>query len=219
MKKGRYDRIKRNGMGILLLLAFSVFFAGCGKIKEEKHPGKNLTELTVVLDWTPNTEHSGLYMALKKGYFEEEGLDVTVVEPPEDGAVSMVAAGESEFGIGYQDELAENFASDAQLPVAAVAALLQHNQIGFISQTLYGIDRPGKIPDHVVAVSDDVIEQTMVRTLIEQEGGDFSRVTMEETYVDDVVKTMHSGPQVVLGRYGWDGIACERAGKIGRAHV
>lgn len=212
MGKRKYDRIKRVWVGVLLCFAVSALISGCGGMKEEKHPGKNLTEITMVLDWTPNTEHSGLYVALKKGYFEKEGLDVTVVEPPEDGAVSMVAAGEAEFGIGYQDELAENFSSDNQLPVAAVAALLQHNQIGFISQTLYGIDSPGKIQDHVMAVSDDVIEQTIIRTLIEQEGGDFSRVKMEETYVDDVAKTLHSGIQVVLGTYGLDGIACERAG-------
>ncbi len=212
MRKKSYDRIRRVWVSVLLCFAVFGLVSGCGDIKEEKHPGKNLTEITMVLDWTPNTEHSGLYVALKKGYFEREGLDVTVVEPPEDGAVSMVAAGEAEFGIGHQDELAENFSNDNQLPVAAVAALVQHNQTGFISQTLDGIDRPGDITDHVVAVSDDVIEQTMIRTLIEQGGGDFSRVKMEETYVDDVAKTLHFGPQVVLGTYAWDGIACERAG-------
>lgn len=212
MKKKKYQGIRRRWFCLLLFCLILCSNSGCSKIKEEKRPNEDLTEITMVLDGTPNTAHSGLYVAMKKGYFEKEGLDVTVVEPPEDGAASMVAAGEAEFGIGYQNELAENFSSDAQLPVAAVATLLQHNQIGFISLMRHDINTPANIPDHMVAVSDDVIEQTIIRTLIEQGGGDFSLVKMEETYIDDVAKTLRSGPQVVLGNYGWDGIACERQG-------
>lgn len=212
MRRKRYHRIRQSYCCLLLFCLFLCFTCGCSKVKEEKRPDEDLTEITMVLDGTPNTAHSGLYVAMKKGYFEKEGLDVTVVEPPEDGAASMVAAGEAEFGIGYQNELAENFSSDAQLPVAAVATLLQHNQIGFISLMRHDINTPADIPDHKVAASDDVIEQTIIRTLIEQSGGDFSQVKIEETYIDNVAETLRSGPQVVLGSYGWDGIACERQG-------
>lgn len=213
MRNKRYRGIRQEWICLLLFCLVLCFASGCSnKIKEEKRSEEDLTEITMVLDGTPNTAHSGLYVAMKKGYFEKEGLDLTVVEPPEDGAVSMVAAGEAEFGIGYQNELAENFSSDAQLPVAAVATLLQHNQIGFVSLARHDINTPANIPDHKVAVSDDVIEQTIIRTLIEQGGGDFSLVKMEETYVDDVAETLRSGAQVVLGSYGWDGIACERQG-------
>ena len=212
MRKKENHRMRQNWFCLVLFCLILCSNSGCSKIKEEKRPDEHLTEITMVLDGTPNTAHSGLYVAMKKGYFEKEGLDVTVVEPPEDGATSMVAAGEAEFGIGYQNELAENFSSDAQLPVAAVATLLQHNQIGFISMARHNIDTPANIPDHMVAVSDDIIEQTIIRTLIEQGGGDFSLVRMDETYVDDVAETLRSGPQVVLGNYGWDGIACERQG-------
>ena len=49
-----------------------------------------LKDITFVLDWTPNTNHTGLYVAQKLGYFEEAGLNVTIVQPPEDGATTMV---------------------------------------------------------------------------------------------------------------------------------
>ncbi len=212
MRRKRYHKIRQTYFCLLLLCLVLCSASGCSKIKEEKRPNEDLTEVTMVLDGTPNTAHSGLYVAMKKGYFEKEGLDVTVVEPPEDGAASMVAAGEAEFGIGYQNELAENFSSDAQLPIAAVATLLQHNQIGFISLTQHNINTPADIPNHMVSVSDDVIEQTIIRTLVDQGGGDFSLVKLEETYIDDVAKTLQYGSQVVLGSYGWDGIACERQG-------
>ncbi len=212
LRKKRYHRMKQGWGCLLLFCLFVCSVSGCGRIREEERPNENLTEITVVLDWTTNTKYSGLYVAMKKGYFEKEGLDISVVEPPEDGATGMVASGEAEFGIAYQNELAENFSSDNQLPVAAVATLLQHNQTGFISLARYEINTPANIPDHTVAYSGDIIEQTVIRTLIEQSGGDFSRVKMEETYVDDVAETMGFGLQVVPGDYGWDGIACERQG-------
>ena len=54
---------------------------------------KELEKVTFVLDWTPNTNHTGLYVAQELGYFEEAGLDVEIVQPPEDGAVVLVASG------------------------------------------------------------------------------------------------------------------------------
>lgn len=209
----RLQSIINNSMAVLLtlsLMAGSV--CGCSKIKQEKRSREDLTELTMVLDWTPNTEHTGLYVAMEKGYFEKEGLDVTIVEPPEDGATGMVASGEAEFGIGFQNELAENFSNDNQLPVAAVAALLQHNQTGFISLQIQHINTPADIPEHTMAVSDEAIEQMVIRSLVDQAGGDFSRVQLESTFIDDVAETLQNGVQVVLGSYGWDCIACERQG-------
>ena len=48
--------------------------------------------ITFVLDWTPNTNHTGLYVAQAKGYFEEVGLKVNIVQPPDDGAEVLVAS-------------------------------------------------------------------------------------------------------------------------------
>ncbi|HBI62134.1 MAG TPA: nitrate ABC transporter substrate-binding protein, partial [Lachnospiraceae bacterium] len=48
------------------------------------------TEITMVLDWTPNTNHTGLYVAQEKGYFEDAGLAVSIVQPPDGGATDMV---------------------------------------------------------------------------------------------------------------------------------
>ena len=54
--------------------------------------GTDRKKITFVLDWTPNTNHTGLYVALEKGYYEEAGLDVEIVQPPEGGAASLVAS-------------------------------------------------------------------------------------------------------------------------------
>lgn len=212
MKKRLQNITSQRLIRILLFSLAAVLLCGCSDIREETRKDQELAEITMVLDWTPNTTHTGLYVALKKGYFEEEGLDVTIVEPPEDGPVDMVADGEAEFGIGYQDELAENFASDTQLPVTAVAAILQHNQLGLISLKRNEIDTPAKLPGHSLATSGDTIEQAMIRAVVEADGGDFFQITMHDTYVDNVAETLNVGVDVVLGDYGWDRIACVQKG-------
>lgn len=58
------------------------------------------TKLTFVLDYTPNTNHSGVYVAIAKGFYADEGLDVEVVQPPEDGADALVGTGKAQFGMG-----------------------------------------------------------------------------------------------------------------------
>ena len=71
-----------------LALALAVMTAACGNSSSESGAGDSgeLKEVTFCLDWTPNTNHTGLYVAIDKGYFEEAGLSVVVVQPPEDGA-------------------------------------------------------------------------------------------------------------------------------------
>ena len=63
-------------------------------------------KITFCLDWTPNTNHTGLYVAQAKGYYEEAGLDVEIVQPPENGAALMCAAGQAQFAIEAQDTMA-----------------------------------------------------------------------------------------------------------------
>jgi len=60
---------------------------------------KELTKITFCLDWTPNTNHTGLYVAQQLGYYEQAGLDVQIVQPPEDGAALMCASGQAQFAI------------------------------------------------------------------------------------------------------------------------
>ena len=76
-----------------VLTALVVFgMTGCGSGKKESSDQKDLKKITFVLDWTPNTNHTGIYVAKEKGYFEDAGLDVDIVQPPEDGAEVLVGS-------------------------------------------------------------------------------------------------------------------------------
>lgn len=192
---------------VLLLMAVVLLLgcAGCGAKGEEV--------ITFVLDWTPNTNHTGLYVALANGYFEEVGLKVRVVQPPEDGAEALVGAGKAQFGVSFQDSMAPAIAGEAPLPITAVAAVLQHNTSGIISRAGEGMDTPKGLEGKQYATWDLPVEKATIRHVMEKVGGDFSKVKLIPSTVTDEVSALQSkSVDAVWIFYGWAGVACEVAG-------
>lgn len=149
-------------------------------------------KLTFVLDYTPNTNHTGVYVALSKGYYASAGLEVEVVQPPEDGADALVGAGKAELGVGYQDVMANYLGSDKPLPVHAIAAVIQHNTSGIMSRAEDGITRPRAMEGHIYATWGQDVEQAMVKSVVTTDGGDFSKVTLVPYATDDEVAGLKS---------------------------
>ena len=190
---------------ILILCLILVLAVSCGKSKNNK-------KIKIVLDWVPNTNHTGLYVAKDLGYFKEAGLDVEIVQPPEGSTTALIGAGGAEFGISFQDTLAKSFAKENPVPVTAVAAILQHNTSGIISLKEKGIDSPKKLEGKKYATWEDNIEQAILKKLVTDDKGDFSKVKLIPYTITDVVTGLKTDVDAVWVYYAWDGIATERAG-------
>ena len=190
---------------ILILCLILVLAVSCGK-------SKNNQKIKIVLDWVPNTNHTGLYVAKDLGYFKEEGLDVEIVQPPEGSTTALIGAGGAEFGISFQDTLAKSFSKENPVPVTAVAAILQHNTSGIISLKEKGIDSPKKLEGKKYATWEDNIEQAILKKLVTDDKGDFSKVKLIPYTITDVVTGLKTDVDAVWVYYAWDGIATERAG-------
>ena len=189
----------------LLCITLILGLTACGGAREQT--------VTVVLDWTPNTNHTGIYVALANGYFEEAGLDVQVVQPPEDGAVTLVASGKAQFGVSFQDSLAPAFAGDSPMPVTAVAAIIQHNTSGIVSRAGEGMDTPRGLEGKKYATWDLDVEKATIRDVMAADGGNFDLVELIPSTVTDEVSALQSGSvDAIWIFYGWAGVACEVAG-------
>ena len=190
--------------------------AACGEKPAEKEgetAKKEQEKITFVLDWTPNTNHTGLYVAQNQGYFEEEGLEVEIVQPPEDGADALVASGKAQFGVSFQDSMAPGVAGENALPTTAVAALVQHNTSGIISRKGEGMDTPKGMEGKKYATWDAPVEKAMIKNVVEQDGGDFSKVEMIPSTVTDEVSALKSkSVDSIWVFYAWAGVATEVAG-------
>ena len=169
-------------------------------------------DITMVLDWAPNTNHTGLYVAQDKGYFSEEGLNVSIVQPPENGAADMVASGDAQFGVEFQDTMAPALSQENPLPITAVAAILQHNTSGLVSLKDKGIDSFGKMAGHSYATWDSPTEQAILKTLVEKDGGKWEDVNLISTYVEDIVAGLNTDIDSVWIYAGWDKIKLDMEG-------
>ncbi len=218
---GEY-RLKRKFLKGLACVFMVSLLCGCGADQGTKETtsdekgnqtdSTDKTKITMVLDWTPNTNHTGLYVAEEKGYFADAGLEVSIVQPPDGGATDMVASGGAQFGVDFQDTLAAAFGSDNPLPITAVGAVLQHNTSGLVSLKKNGIDRAGKLEGRSYATWDSPIEQAVLKNVVEEDGGDFSKVNLISTYVEDIVAGLNADIDSVWIYYGWDGIKLEQEG-------
>ena len=93
MKKNITKKLIGLGAAAVTALSMTACTQNAPEAQGETEQAEELTDITLVLDWTPNTNHTGFYIAQDQGYFAEEGLNVSIVQPPEDGAVAMVASG------------------------------------------------------------------------------------------------------------------------------
>ena len=175
--------MKKRLLALMLAAAAALSLSGCSgqnnnSSTAQNNGGEELTKVSIVLDWTPNTNHTGLYVAQKLGYYKEAGLEVEILPSPEGGASALVAAGGADFGIDCQDTLAPAFVGDDALPVTAVAALIQHNTSGIISLADDGIQSPKNLEGKTYATWENPVEQAIIKSLVEADGGDYSKINL-----------------------------------------
>lgn len=192
---------------LTVISMFCILFASCGG-NEQK-----LEKVTFVLDWTPNTNHTGIYVAQKLGYFAEEGIEVEIAQPPEDSSVVLVASGKADVSISFQDSLAAAFVKDNTLPVTAIAAIIQHNTSGIISRKGEGMDRPSGMAGHSYATWNGAIELATLKEVIEADGGNFDDVSLIPSTVNDEVTALKTkSVDSIWIFYAWAGIKAELEG-------
>lgn len=161
-----------------------------------------------VLDWVPNTNHTGIFVAEELGYFEEAGVAVNVQRPPQGSVTELIGLGNAPFGISFQDTMAHRLAGG--LPITAVATILEHNTSGIISAEAANIQEPTDLAGHSYGTWNDPIEQGMLRYIIESEGGNFSDIQLIPNQADNSVVGLATEQfDSAWVYYAWDGFLAD----------
>lgn len=189
--------------------------SGCTTAKKEAakpEAAKPLEKTTVILDWTPNTNHTGLYVALEKGYYKAEGLDVQIVQPSEGGTASLIATGKGDFGVSYQEDVTFALTSDSPLPIKAIATVIQHNTSGFASPKSKNIksvkDFEGKTYGGWGAPS----EEAVLKAVMEKNGADYKKLKNVNIGNDDFFAATQKNIDFAWIFEGWTGIEAKVKG-------
>jgi ABC-type nitrate/sulfonate/bicarbonate transport system substrate-binding protein len=133
----------------------------------------------LALDWTPNTNHTGFFVARHEGWYDEAGITLDVLPYSGTTPEALISAGQAECGISFQDSL--TFAAAAGASVVSVMAILQHaaSEIAVLAES--DIERPRDLDGRVYAGFGYPNEVPTVRTVIEADGGvgEFDVVTLD----------------------------------------
>lgn len=178
---------------------------------EGENTSKELKKVTLVLDWTPNTNHTGLYIAKEKGYFTSEGLDVDIKMPGEAGADQLVASGKATFGVGYQEGITE--ARVQGVPIVSIAAIIQHNTSGFASLKEKNITSPKDFEGRSYGGWGAPLEKAVLASLMKQENADVDQVRVVNIGDTDFFTAVRRDIDFAWIYYGWAGIEAELRGE------
>jgi ABC-type nitrate/sulfonate/bicarbonate transport system substrate-binding protein len=154
-----------------LVLATSVAVAGSAA-------GRDLTPVTLMLNWTPNAHHAGIYVALARGWYEEAGIDHEIVEPAAAGADQVVGAGRADFGISQAESVIP--ARAAGIPVVSIATILPFNDSSLMGLASDGITRPRDLAGRTYGGYGGALERELIQRLVACDGGDPSTVKFVE---------------------------------------
>jgi ABC-type nitrate/sulfonate/bicarbonate transport system substrate-binding protein len=161
--------------------------------------------VTLVLDWTPNTNHAGIYVAQAEGYYDEAGLDVEIIQPGESGSLPALGSGQADFALTVQEQLIPARAED--VPAVAVAAVLQHNTSSLVALGEEGIESPADLVGKRYGGFGGQLETELVQSLVACDGGDPTGVEFVEVgNVDYRVGLEQDFYDFVWIFDGWDGI-------------
>ncbi len=185
-------------LALILVAVVAGTFASCGSSQPAA-----LTKVTLMLDWVPNTNHTGIFVAREKGYFKDAGLDVNIIQPGEVYPEAAVASGAADFGISFQEQVTLSRAQD--VPIVSIGAIIQHNTSGFASLASLNVTSPKDFAGLRYGSFGSPFEEPTLKSLMECDGGDPSALKIVDTgYSDPVALLAEHQIDLAWVFYGWE---------------
>lgn len=178
---------KRQFAALFTAAAMAFSLAGCSapapeasesESSETVKDSQEAEEVTVILDYVANTNHTGMYVALDQGYYKEAGLNVNIIEPTEGATATLIAVGKGDFGISYQEDVTIALTAADPLPIKAIAAIIQHNTSGFATYADKDIKSPKDFEGKTYAGWGGPGEEAVLKAVMAKDGADFSKLNM-----------------------------------------
>lgn len=170
-----------------LLLTFCLLSSGVCLAED-----RDLREIDVVLDWYPNALHAFMYLAIEKGYYSEEGLNVNIRFPSNaNDAISLVAAGRADIGLYYQQDVIQARANQ-NVPIKSIGAVVQGPLNIVLSLEEKNIFSPSDLAGKTVGYAGTELSKALIRCLMENVGLTDGDVTMIDVGFD-LMSSMTTG--------------------------
>jgi ABC-type nitrate/sulfonate/bicarbonate transport system substrate-binding protein len=193
-------------------IATLVALTGCSTSgAAEADSASGSTDVNFALDWTPNTNHTGLFVAIAEGYFEDAGINITVLPFSDSSTDTLINSGAADFGVSFQDTA--TFAAATGVANTSVFAILQHNPVSIgVLESATDIESPKDLDGKIFgnAGSSETYVKEATDAIINDGGtGDFTSVTLGTS----AYEALYAGEVDFVGAFEtWEGIDAELKG-------
>lgn len=188
--------MKRNKWLIIITSLILIFLVGCGKKNSEK---ERLKKVSIVLDWYPNAIHSLFYVAMQKGYYKEEGIELEIKFPANvSDPIALPAAGKVDLGLYYPQQMIIA-KSREKIPIISIGALTQGPLNVVVAPKETGITRPKDLEGKTIGYSDGPLTEDILKTMIEEDGGDITKVKVLDVGFDLLTSMITKRVDATLG--------------------
>ena len=184
--------------GIMML---SVAACSSGQTAENENTAGELQNFDIVLDWYPNAVHSFIYVAMEKGYYEEEGLKVNVQFPSNtNDAISLTAAGQADAGLYYQTNTVST-AANQNIPIKVIGTVVQHPLNIVMSMGESGINGAKDLKGKTVGYPGTPDNEVFIKAMMEHNGLKYEDVTMQDVGFDLNTALITGNVDAIIGGY------------------
>lgn len=168
-------------------------------------------KVSIMLDWVPNTNHTGLFVAQEKGFYKEAGIEVEIMEQSQGLSMEqLVASGRVDFGISSQEWATAAMAEG--IPVVSVAAVIQHNTTAYASLKKAGINGARDFEGKTFASWGLPLERAMISDVVRSAGGNPSKLKELVIGTADLIAMLGRDVDIVWIFMGWQGIEAKLRG-------
>lgn len=173
------------------------------------------TPVTIALDWTPNTNHIGLYVAEAKGFYDEAGLAVEILPYTDTSAGTLVANQVADFGILGSIGLFTQRTAGADLVATYALVQTETGRLVFNADR-QDIQSPSDLDGKIYGGFGSAWENALIGTIIRHDGGtgEFETVTLGTSAYEALA---NGAVDFTLEVYTWEGVKAERDGPAQRA--
>jgi ABC-type nitrate/sulfonate/bicarbonate transport system substrate-binding protein len=170
-----------------------------------------LTQVKLALDWTPNTNHTGIYVAMEKGWYRQEGIDLQIL--PYSSSIApeqLVGTGQAAFGISFTEGVTS--ARAAGEPVVSIAAIIQHNTSALVTLKSSGLDTVAKLAGKRYAGFGAPYEQPVISQVLGCGGAPSTSFQNITTTLDPIAALKSGHFDFAWVFTGWEGIEAQEQG-------
>lgn len=198
----------------LLLTLASLLLAGCASSSAKKATGANgkpLDTVTLALDWTPNTNHTGIYVAMQKGWYQQQGIDLKLT--PYSSSIApetLVATGKADLAISFTESVTA--ARAVGQPLVSIAAIIQHNTSALVTLKSSGLDSVAKLAGKRYAGFGAPYEQPIIQQILSCGGAPSTSFQNVTTTLDPIEALKSKQFDFAWVYQGWEVIQAQREG-------